>query len=394
MFLDYEKCKKIDFNPKKEKYKIKGGKNGMKETQEKLGKGREEKTMEQENFTNNKEQKEKTRKALKNELGITLIALVVTIVVLLILAGITINLLFSNGGIFKTAQDAANAWNEATINEQASLDNIVDQIDNLVNGSNTQTGPVTNPYGEDWDYAWVCNDGVWDNTQYTAGNEVEGDIVAKFYATENQIQPPELIWGGYDNPIAFPQGTEYHLVIEGTGDMGALMETSGTQITNAYGWHTLTAVYLAKYMATGTIPSDFVIMPYVTEITICDGITNIGDYSFGGDTSLRKITIGNSVSNIGSLALAWCGSLTNVTIPNGVTSIGDSAFVFCTSLANITIPSSVTSIGNYTFGGCTSLTNITYTGTKAEWNNITKDEDWSTTSSLTSITCTDGVITL
>ena len=72
--------------------------------------------------------------ALKRNQGITLIALVVTIVVLLILAGITINMLFSNGGIFKTAGDAANAWNEATINEQASLDNIADQIANLVNG--------------------------------------------------------------------------------------------------------------------------------------------------------------------------------------------------------------------------------------------------------------------
>mgnify|MGYP000448725667 CR=1 FL=1 len=76
------------------------------------------------------------RKA-KEKRGITLIALVVTIVVLLILAGITINMLFSNGGIFKTAQDAANAWNEATINEQESLNNLAEQIENLVNG---QTG--------------------------------------------------------------------------------------------------------------------------------------------------------------------------------------------------------------------------------------------------------------
>ena len=75
--------------------------------------------------------------ALKRNQGITLIALVVTIVVLLILAGITINMLFSNGGIFKTAQDAANAWNEATVNEQESLNNLAEQIENLVNG---QTG--------------------------------------------------------------------------------------------------------------------------------------------------------------------------------------------------------------------------------------------------------------
>ena len=94
-------------------------------------------------------------KQIKEKRGITLIALVVTIVVLLILAGITINMLFSNGGIFKTAQDAANAWNEATVNEQESLNNIADQIANLVNGqigggSGTEEpeDPTTGPNGK------------------------------------------------------------------------------------------------------------------------------------------------------------------------------------------------------------------------------------------------------
>ncbi len=96
---------------------------------------------------------------LKSSQGITLIALVVTIVVLLILAGITINMLFSNGGIFKVAQDAANAWNQAVINEQADLDNLTEQIQNLVNGQlggGTGTGggdedpenPTTGPTGK------------------------------------------------------------------------------------------------------------------------------------------------------------------------------------------------------------------------------------------------------
>ena len=95
----------------------------MKETQENLKKKRMKQKEKLENLQRN-----------KKEHGITLIALVVTIVVLLILAGITINMLFSNGGIFKVAQDAANAWNQAVINEQADLDNLTEQIQNLVNG--------------------------------------------------------------------------------------------------------------------------------------------------------------------------------------------------------------------------------------------------------------------
>ncbi|MGN1269440.1 MAG: type II secretion system protein [Clostridia bacterium] len=45
---------------------------------------------------------------MKNQKGITLIALVVTIVVLLILAGITITYVMSEGGIFNTAKKAAD----------------------------------------------------------------------------------------------------------------------------------------------------------------------------------------------------------------------------------------------------------------------------------------------
>ena len=50
--------------------------------------------------------------------GITLIALVVTIVVLLILAGITISLVFSENGIIAKAKEAAEKTNQAAINEQ------------------------------------------------------------------------------------------------------------------------------------------------------------------------------------------------------------------------------------------------------------------------------------
>ena len=43
---------------------------------------------------------------MKNNKGITLVALVVTIIVLIILAGISINLLLGDNGIITKAQDA------------------------------------------------------------------------------------------------------------------------------------------------------------------------------------------------------------------------------------------------------------------------------------------------
>lgn len=65
--------------------------------------------------------------------GVTLIALVVTIVVLLILAGITISLVFSDNGIIKKAQEAANKTQEAIENEQAQMNELADYMTNMLN---------------------------------------------------------------------------------------------------------------------------------------------------------------------------------------------------------------------------------------------------------------------
>ena len=74
------------------------------------------------------------RNTIRITSGITLIALVVTIVVLLILAGITISLVFSENGIIAKAQEAANKTKEATINEQAQMNEIADYMENMLNG--------------------------------------------------------------------------------------------------------------------------------------------------------------------------------------------------------------------------------------------------------------------
>ena len=62
--------------------------------------------------------------------------------------------------------------------------------------------------------------------------------------------------------------------------------------------------------------------------------------------------------------------LTNVTIPNNVTSIGDSAFFECEGLTSVTIPNSVTSIGDAPFADCSSLTNIAVDSTNPAYSSL------------------------
>ena len=97
----------------------------------------------------------------------------------------------------------------------------------------------------------------------------------------------------------------------------------------------------------------------LTSVTIGDSVTSIGEYAFHYCSSLTSVTIGDSVITIGLTAFGYCKKLTSVTIGNSVTTIGGHAFECCDSLTSVTIPDSVTTIGFCAFQACTSLTSIT-----------------------------------
>ena len=85
---------------------------------------------------------------------------------------------------------------------------------------------------------------------------------------------------------------------------------------------------------------------------------------------------------------------TNSIIPSGVTKIKSCAFT-SSSMTSITIPSTVTEIEDYAFYYSSSLSEINFEGTIAEWGNITLGEnDWRDSSKITTVTCSNGVVTL
>ena len=125
----------------------------------------------------------------------------------------------------------------------------------------------------------------------------------------------------------------------------------------------------------------------LTSVTIGDSVTTIGNGAFLDCDSLTEFkgkfaedngrilvvdgtlvafalaglteyTIPDSVTTIGDFAFYSCDSLTSVTIPDSVTTIGESAFQYCSSLTSVTIGDSVTTIGDFAFEYCYSLTSV------------------------------------
>ena len=68
----------------------------------------------------------------KTEKGITLVALVVTIVVLLILAGVSINLVLGNNGIIAKAKDAETKSAEASQNDLKGMNALTEEMNNAL----------------------------------------------------------------------------------------------------------------------------------------------------------------------------------------------------------------------------------------------------------------------
>ena len=88
---------------------------------------------------------------MKKNKGITLVALVVTIVVLLILAGVSINLVLGDNGIITKAKEAQRKSAEASQNDLIGMNELAQQLGEKINGStgsgsgNGGTGGKTEP---------------------------------------------------------------------------------------------------------------------------------------------------------------------------------------------------------------------------------------------------------
>ena len=358
-------------------------------------------------------------KKVKKQGGITLIALVITIIVLLILAAVTINALSGDNGILKRASEAKKGTNQSTVEEitKLSINGLI--TDNLADASTITPQVLADRINKDYNRTDVTAEGSEFPTNMIFGKEglkVPVDIklsvgsaeknVEGIYSAdidESKIAPQDLF--NYE-----PISTGSNNKIASTGDMSSLplkeARITGIkpQYCNGGGYDKTTGQQVlndTNYKINYEGITDTLIVPYqveidgemyrVTEVNLTVtgknwmfignvGLPNIeniiypdtvkkiigipnGDFGKYTEKSVLKTCIlPSKITEIPERLFRDSQELTEISIPKGITKIGEDAFSNCKALGNVNIPNGVNEIGSGAFSSCTKLASVTYKG--------------------------------
>ena len=252
----------------------------------------------------------------KNQ-GITLVALIITIIIMLILVAVSVNVIIKSN-LIGTAEKAANGYKTAYEREN--------------DGSITINGKT---YGSLDEYMEEINPTI-----------VEPENIADWlYDTASDGTITLTSYKGNDTTVIMPNYIKGKAVKKISGDTTDYTGNSRTHADYFSIWN--------KALCNGD-EYDNASTGYckgqdtIKKVILSEGIEEIERFAFQYSTALEEAILPNSIKSIGSDAFFGCKNLQKINIPNSVTSIGNSAFGGC-ALTDVTIPGSVTTIGSNVF---------------------------------------------
>ena len=302
-------------------------------------------------------------KKLFNKRGITLIALVVTIVVLLIIAGTSISMLVGDNGIITKARMAALMTEFSTYKEEKELFDVNQGANNSnYSEESLNAGQTTLIY----------------NTQQTPEGNIQTVIpsMEDKYAEKFEIIKGELLlWASteLEMEVATQLGIKLSPYIIIDGVLVSANENLDLQTTNGVVTLPERVTEIGAGAFSGVEGLKEIIIPStvkvihdnafsfnaeIEKVTMQYGVEIIGNNVFTGCTSLREVIMPDSVISLGEEVFRNCSNLTTVQLSNNIEILEPLTFRGCTKLSTINIPQNLKSILNDVFNDCTSLDNI------------------------------------
>ena len=169
----------------------------------------------------------------KQEKGITLIALVVTIIIMLILAGVSIKLAIDNNGVIENAKEAKDQYEQAQANDESGLEDLAsklkEQIDaNKANLYDPATEGIPIPAGFYYvggtkASGLVISDNSSDKGKYKGQTTVGTDLVGN-----------QFVWIPVDNIADYKRTAYLSQVASGTTDSTTKSEQIKATSSSSY----------------------------------------------------------------------------------------------------------------------------------------------------------------
>ena len=97
----------------------------------------------------------------------------------------------------------------------------------------------------------------------------------------------------------------------------------------------------------------------LSEITIPEGVTSIGDYAFSR-SSIHTFHFPSSLKSINYCCFINCDELIEISLPDGLKTIGSNLFQDCDNLKSVKFPTSLQNIGGGIFLGCKNNISIEF----------------------------------
>ena len=331
---------------------------------------------------------EKIRKLIiKSESAITLVALVVTIIVLLVLAGVAISLSIGNNGIISRGELTVEGNKLASYKEKLEMY----KAEKIMENENFLEETLS-----------AGTDYLQYNTKKAEEKGTIKTIIPEFedkYLGKLEIIKGELFLTSTDKKevqaakIAGIEFNPYDITEEGELQSSntnlELMSPDGTltipsnvskigygAFSNVEGLKTIiipgTCKIIGKKAFANNKTLEKVIIQDGVEIIdnhafrnckslvsveMANSVTKIRVQSFYGDSNLSSINLSDNLNYIGPWAFDSC-KIKEIEIPNGIKELNENVFTNCMSLEKITLPNSLEKIDSTTFRNCSKLTNI------------------------------------
>ena len=322
----------------------------------------------------------------KQDKGITLIALVVSIIVLIILAGVSISMLTGENGIMGRANLAKTSTEFANYKEELeqwkmskSMEDVGFSDDTLSAGKNNLSYGGEKKDGNIKTIIPDLKDDYLDEIEVIKGklvlsttdnSKINSAKIANVSVNPYEIKDGELVSAGANLDLVSGDGSltiPENVTKIGSGSFSGVDGLKTVIIPgtvkvigdNAFSYNTTLEKVIIQDGVETIGKGAFQSCTKLESIEMTDSVTNIYDSVFAYDDNLQNVKLSNKITKISSGLFQNCQCLSKIDIPETVTSIEDLSFTACRKLDKVYIPKNVSTISSGAFRGCSNLNTVT-----------------------------------